>query len=176
MRKNPNSQEKVTRYTVHVSSLTPPMGLSPLDHYRRTPGHSLPRTYEMTNDTEEKSFPKDPDLLFVKGVAMGRTKDGAACPFEVGNTIEFIGFLIGQTDTSCIIKTRGSAVLRVDRLSGFDHGRPVFVIGPNQFSLDGETGGVEIGSVRYTEDDRRAAVAFRRTGDPRPLSLAVRVA
>jgi len=176
MQKKTNSPVKATRYTTPASSVTPPLGMSALDHYRRTPGASLPRTFEMIRDNEERTFQKSPDFFVTAGVVMGMGVDGLARPYEPGQTNEVLGILVGDTGNACTIKTRGSVILTLDGLDGLDHGKPVFVLGPDAFTLDGDLGGTEFGAIRYAESARRAAVAFRRSGDSRPLSLDVRTA
>ena len=169
-----NSSAKATRYVTPASSLIPPLGMSALDHYRRTPGSSLPRVYEQIRDREEKTFPKDPDCFFTAGIAMGMAKDGLAWPYEPGKTPEFLGFLVADNGASCVVRSRGSVILPIAGLSGLDHRKPVFALAPDSFTLDADAGGTQVGAVRYGENERRAAVAFRRSGDPRPLSLDVR--
>lgn len=158
-------------YLRRVSEMDTPCGMNVFDAAMRLPGPSLTRTYESIADTEQKDFQKLADFLLCKGAACGLDESGKCVHMRPG--IDFLGFLEGQNETKAGVRTRGSIMLRIEGLTDADVKKTVYCSGPNDFSLDKKRGSSECGKIRYVQNGR-AAVAFRRFGDERPLSLDTR--
>lgn len=157
-------------YMRHVSEIDTTWGTNAFDAALRLPGPSLLRTYECIDDTEQKDFPKSRNHVLCKGAAVGLDESGQCCHMVPG--MKFMGFLEAQTETRAGVRTRGSVVLQIEGVVDSDVKKPVYCSGANDFSLDKKRGSSEIGKIRYIQNGR-AAVAFKRFDDDRPLSLDV---
>jgi hypothetical protein len=155
----------------HVSEIEVPLGLTPHDAACLSPGPSLVRTFEFVADSEQKDYPKSGEYILCKGAAVGLDESGQCCHYAPG--LNFVGFLLGQTENRACVKTRDSIVLKIEGVSDEDQRQPVFCSGPNEFTLDRQQGAVEIGKIRFVENGL-AIIAFRRFNDDRPLNLDVR--
>jgi len=164
-------REQHDNYLRHGSAIVPPIGMTPLDYAKVTPNRSLVRTFEMIHDTEQKDYPKSREHILAKGAACGLDDAGRCSHYQPG--MKFVGFMEGQSDIRAGIRTRGSVVLRIDGATDAYRGRPVYCSGCNSFTLEKQRGAVEIGRIRYVQGGR-AAVAFRRFDDDRPLNLDIR--
>lgn len=135
---------------------------------------SLTRTYELVQKTEQKDFRRKPREFLTKGAAAGADSTGLVSHFWPNKGLVFAGFVIDnylEVDKVCV-KTRGSVVLRIPGSKETDRGKSVFTVGPDAFSLKESPGAIEIGKIRYCQGER-CAVAFRPTGDERPLDLSL---
>jgi hypothetical protein len=126
----------------------------------------------MIYDRVCQDFPKYPDHVLKKGAAIGIDESGKACHFQ--KAMKFIGFLEGQSETKAGVWVRGSAGLWVIGATDADRGKPVYCLGPNEFSLEQVRGSAEIGAIRFVQGNE-SFVFFRRHGDPKPLFLHVDV-
>jgi len=142
-----------------------------LDQARRSPGPSLVRVYEVTKDRETKVLRRDPDEILCKGAAAGEDEKGIVHHFTPG--LRFRGFIEGNSDPDrVVLRTRGSLLLNIPGADDAKHrGAVVYVSGANRFSLVVEAGSEEAGRIRYVRGN--SALAFRATGDERPLDLNV---
>jgi len=164
---------QVDPYLRHTSDFTPPIGMTPLDQAKHSPGRCLARVYEHGEDRAQSSFAKRPEEILVAGACVGKDpEDGKCTHFTKG--MPFLGFLVGQTSDRAVVNTRGSLILSIVGVSEGDRGKPVFCTGPNSFSLRSSAGSQECGAVRHVAENGRAAVAFRSTGDCKPLDLDIR--
>ena len=57
------------------------------------------------------------------------------------------------------IRVSGTVVLKVQGLTPDSKGAEVFVLGPDEFSLDPNRGGLKVGTVKYVQDGK-ACVTF----------------
>jgi hypothetical protein len=160
-------------YLRNISEIEIPIGMTALDAAQRTPGPSLIRFYETVADKEQQDYPRLQNYILARGAAVGVDESGRCCHFWAGRELRFVGFLEGQAERRAVVKTRGSIVLHIAGVQDADRLKPVYCHGPNDFSLDKLPGAAEIGKIRYVQNGR-AAVAFRREGDDRPLNLDVR--
>jgi hypothetical protein len=158
-------------FTRNVKDIKCPLGLSPFDAAKLQPGPSISRTYEQVRDEEQRDYPKQSDLILAAGCAVGLDDNGNAQHFYAGRIDHFIGFLSGQGEKRAAVKTRGSIVLEIKGVTTADRGKPVYCVGPNEFTLKKTAGAAEIGAVRYSQGNSRAAVAFRRYDSDKPLNL-----
>jgi len=159
------------KYLRHVNEIDTPLGMSAYDAVRLSPGPSLVRHYETIDGAEQKDFKKNGDFVLAKGAAVGLDGGGDCCHFAPG--LKFVGFLEGnQNQGRCGVRTRGSVILKVEGATEADRKAPVYVNGPNDFSLERQGGAAEIGRIRFVQDGR-AAVFFRSFNDNRPLILEV---
>lgn len=169
-----NEIMKDDQYLRNVSEIKPPLGMTAYDFARVNPGPSLVRTYETVHGQEQGVFPKSREHLLCKGAAVGIDESGRCCHFWPELDLRFVGFLEqGCDETRAVVKTRGSVILKIEGATESDRGRAVYCLGPNSFTLAKVPGAAEIGKIRYVQGDR-AAVAFRREGDDRPLNLDLR--
>jgi hypothetical protein len=129
---------------------------------------SFPRDFLIMSDKEEKRFPKDFSEKYLAGAAIGLDEKGIAHHFAPG--LKFVGFLIGCDDKHAVVRSRGVVMLRIEDADDDHRKRPVYVQGPNEFSLDETKGSCEMGRLYFVEK-YRSSVAFRRFDDPKPLNL-----
>lgn len=155
----------------NIKDIKCPLGLSPFDAAKLQPGPGISRTFEHVRDEEQKDYPKQKDLILACGCAVGLDDNNNAQHFYAGRIQRFIGFLKGQTENTAAVKTRGSIILKIKGATTEDRGKPVYCIGPNEFSLKKTSGAAEIGAVRYSQGNSRVAVAFRRYDSNKPLNL-----
>lgn len=167
-----NGTAKQDSHIRHTRDFTPPIGMSALDQAKRSPGVCLTRVYEMVKDRSQTTLRKDPDEILASGAAVGIDDEEICRHLQEG--MAFKGFCLGQTEDRAVVQTRGSVILSIPGVTEGDRGKPVYATGPNSFSLRSSDGAVEIGAVRHVEENGRAAVAFRATGDSKPLDLDVR--
>jgi hypothetical protein len=147
-------------------------GLSDLDAFRKTPRTGYHKYYESVSDSKSASFLRSTDFFLDTGIALGLDDQRMAWPFIPGHGLKFIGFNVGLSEIGVQVKVRGSVVLRLTGANAVSHkAAPVYVLGPNSFSLEKTEGAVEIGAVRYVQDNGLVAVAFRAFDDSRPLRL-----
>lgn len=166
-----NCQKSSDPYLRHASDLKPPLGMSASDFARMTPGPSLARTFEMTRDEEQKDYPKSPKLILCRGAAIGLDESGTCTHMAPG--LKFLGFLESQNELRAGLRTRGSVLLTIPGATDKDRGKSICCDGPNSFSMGKKRGAAEIGKVRFVQNGK-AAIAFRRYNDDRPLNLDVR--
>lgn len=153
-----------------IKDIKPRPGFSPLDEYRMSPRKSISRAYELTDFSEQIQRKSQEGFILCCGAAVGLNSDGRICHFWPNIGLKFAGFLIASGDNCEVsIKTRGSVILS---LPGAHPGDSVFCFGPDSFSLTETPGSALIGKVRFCQGDR-AAVAFRRSNDTRPLNLDI---
>ena len=159
-------------YLRHISDVDVPIGMTPHDAAKRTGGPSLVRTFEQLRDREQRVYPKNQEYIFCKGASIGVDEDGQAFHFSQELDLRFVGFLLGDTGDRAEVLTRGSVILKIEGATDADRGAVVFCTGVNSFTLRKEKKAAEIGKIRYVQDGK-AAVAFRRQGDERPLNLDI---
>jgi len=163
---------KKDQYLRHVSEIDAPIGMTPHDAARHSPGPSLPRAFEEVRDREQCVYPKSEEYIFCRGAAIGVDEDGQAFHFSPELDHRFVGFLLADVGNRADVQTRGSVVLRIEGATDSDRGKAVYCAGVNSFTLCKGKGAAEIGKIRYVQDGK-AAVAFRRQGDERPLNLDI---
>ena len=61
------------------------------------------------------------------------------------------------------VRIAGVVMLKVQGLTLDSKGREVFVLGPDEFTLDSTRGGLKVGVIKYVQDGR-ACITF---GEPR---------
>jgi len=153
-----------------IKDIKPRPGFSPLDEYRMSPRKSISRSYELVSFSEQIRWKSQEGVILCPGSAVGIDSDSCVCHFWPNLGLEFIGFLIASGDNREVaVKSRGSVILNLQEAQP---GNSVFCCGPDTFSLTKSPGSAEIGKVRFCQGNR-AAVAFRRTGDERPLNLEI---
>lgn len=158
-------------YITYERDVKVPLGLSVEQAVRQIPRINISRTYESINDTEQVDRKRLKDEILCPGAACGISADGLVRHFFPDRDLSWLGFLIALGDNGVVcVRTRGSVILH---LPGAVRGQRVFCSGPDKFSLIETKGSVEIGLVRHISEAVKAAVAFKRAGDSRPLNLDV---
>jgi len=167
--------EFVDKYLRKTDGIKARPGFNSFDELKTQPSPSLLRSFEAVKDQEEKDFPKYENHFMAQGAAIGLDQAGKIVHYYAGRGIRFAGFLIHQTLNKAVIKSRGSAFLKLEGVSPEDRGQRVFCSAPNQFSLKPSSNDdAEIGKIRFMERANFAAVAFKGENDSRPLNLKVK--
>ena len=159
-------------YLILVSESQTTPGANSFDVARAMPGKSLTRTFESIEDETQKDFPKYSDHILARGAICGLDESGNVTHFAPGQ--RFVGILEGQTEKRANVRVRGSVVVRVKgATSEDDRGKCVYCSDFISFTLQKESGAAEVGRIRFFQEGR-AAVAFKRIEDEKPLNLKVR--
>jgi len=152
-----------------IKEIKPRPGFSPLDEYRMSPRKSITRSYELVNFSEQIRRKSLEGVILCAGAGCGLNSVNQVCHYWPGLNLDWLGFLIAIGDIEVAVKTRGSVILNLPEARSGDS---VFCSGPDSFSLTETPGSAQIGKVRFCQGNR-AAVAFRRSGDERPLNLEI---
>ena len=150
-------------------------GLTALTNLKLNQVHHCYGRLKLSKIKRKKIFPKYENHFMAQGAAIGLDQAGKIVHYYAGRGIRFAGFLIHQTLNKAVIKSRGSAFLKLEGVSPEDRGQRVFCSAPNQFSLKPSSNDdAEIGKIRFMERANFAAVAFKGENDSRPLNLKVK--
>ncbi len=153
-------------------------GLSTEDAATKVPFRMLIRTKEIIEKEPfgYKKLPRDPETLLCAGAACGIDHDGIVrhCYPNIYDLKGFIGFVetnLGNGKVS--VWVRGAVILKIGGITSADVGKTVFCTGPNDFTLNGTTGGFAVGEVKFVQPDRehQACVEFKSYDDQKPLNL-----
>jgi len=128
----------------------------------------LPRSRDKKKgEARRQIFTRDPDYLLCRGAAVGLCNDGLVRHVLPENyekrSQRFTGFMLtNQYPNRSVVVIEGAYMLQVIGLKGNDKGKPVYAVGPNQFSMD-QSKGLKIGYVDFVQPDQRnqASVAFQ---------------
>lgn len=133
------------------------------------------RIRETSFKTRQRAFNRDPSFLLCQGAAVGICEDNVVrhiWPKYYKNAGQsFLGFALLNFERDRIeVITRGSYVLSVQGAKPEGYGKSVYCIEPNTFTVDKDSGGLEIGKIRFVQG-HRSTVAFKAYNDPDPLNL-----
>ena len=153
-------------------------GLSLEDAASRVPFTRMTRTKEIVEREpfNYKKLQRDPESLLCSGAAVGIDHAGVVrhCYINLYDLKGFLGFVEQNLDYGKVhVWVRGAVILKIEGVTDAHVARTVYCTGPNDFTLDGTSGGLAIGEVKFVQPDRgnQVCVEFRAYDDPKPLNL-----
>lgn len=141
----------------------PEPGQSAFNVFSRQPGPHISRTFETgwMAGTKFETLGVPTNWVLTKGCAVAVCGDGLVrhcCPGY--GLSRFCGFVESMLDGNRVtVRIAGVVMLKVQGLIPESKGREVFVLGPDEFTLDSTRGGLKVGTIKYVQDGK-ACVTF----------------